>query len=143
MLQTVQTKKRIVQLETQCKYWQTQLEQKKADTAERVKKALATAKANDDKAAQRWQEIAKVRAKSKISQLKIALDARGSVKKRLGTPLSMLRRNKMLLVKFVDQQNEPNEPYVFHFKRIVDGKETVLAEREKERLRLYLAGLFD
>ena len=49
----------------------------------------------------------------------------------------------MFLVRFFDQQNEPNEPYVFHFKRIVDGKETVLAEREKERLRLYLAGAYE
>lgn len=71
MLQTVQTKKRVVQLETHYKYGQKQLELKKADSTERVKKALATAKANDDKAAQRWQEIAKVHAESEISRLKM------------------------------------------------------------------------
>ena len=32
----VQTKERILQLETQCRYWQEQLEQKKADTTEKI-----------------------------------------------------------------------------------------------------------
>ena len=39
----------------------------------------------------------------------------------------------MLLVKSVDQPNEPNEPYVLQSKRTANRKETVLTEREKER----------
>lgn len=30
--------------------------------------------------------------------------------------------NKMPSLKFVDQPEKPNEPYVFHIRRIVDGK---------------------
>ena len=50
--------------------------------------------------------------------------------------------NKILLAKFVDQRNEPTEPDVFQFERTVDGKEAVLTEREKDRLRRYLAEAF-
>ena len=67
-------KKRILKLENQCKYWQKLLEQNKADNIEKVKKALGTAKANEDKAAERRQEIADVRAVAEIKQLKVALE---------------------------------------------------------------------
>ena len=49
----------------------------------------------------------------------------------------------MPFLELINQTIKPNEPYDFHLKRIVDGKETVLTEREQERLRLYLAGAFD
>ena len=51
---------------------------------------------------------------------------------------------KMLLVKFlVGPPDQTEEPFIFHLERIVAGQETVLTEREKERLRLYLAGGYD
>lgn len=46
-------------------------------------------------------------------------------------------RNRILLVKFVDQPNEPDWTCVFHLGRIVNGKETVLLKKGKERLRHY------
>ena len=53
--------------------------------------------------------------------------------------------NKMLLIKcFPGPSPHQTEGLsVFYFKRIVDGQATVLTERERERLRHYLAGAFD
>ena len=51
--------------------------------------------------------------------------------------------NKMLFVRFEDRGNQPWEPWVFQFKKIVHGQETVLTESEKKRLGLYLSGAFD
>ena len=51
--------------------------------------------------------------------------------------------NKLLFVKFDDRGNQPWEPWVFHFKRVVHGQETIFTEREKKRVGLYLAGEYD
>ena len=72
--ETEEDNKRIRKLKAQCKYWQSQLEQNKADTTQRIEKALATAKENSDKAAERRQEIVNVRAADEIKQLKVALE---------------------------------------------------------------------
>ena len=51
--------------------------------------------------------------------------------------------NKMLFMKILVPELEPWEPWVFQFKKIVHGQETILTEREKKRLRFYLAEAYD
>ena len=74
MRQTAQTKKRIVQRETQSEHWQNQFEELQANTAERIKKAVTTAKDNDNKATEQLSQVSKVRAESEMDQLKVAVE---------------------------------------------------------------------
>lgn len=69
-------KKLILKLTIQRNHWQAQLEQYKTDTDEKIEKAVETAKKNADKAAERRQEIANVRAADEIKQLKAALETK-------------------------------------------------------------------
>ena len=92
--ETEEDNKRILKLKAQCKYWQTQLEQNKADTTARISKALATAKENSDKAAERRKEIADVQV-GEIKQLKVALEKKEDefnlVKKQSADEISALK----------------------------------------------------
>lgn len=71
--ETGDDKKRILQLETQCKSLRLMLEEHEADTTAKIEKVRETAKANNDKAAQRRKEIADVQV-NEIEKLKVALE---------------------------------------------------------------------
>ena len=127
MRQTAQTKKRIVQRETQSEHWQNQFEELQANTAERIKKAVTTVKDNDNKATEQLSQVPKLHAESEIDQLKVAVEM----------PLSMITGTKCYWWSSLTSRKSLTS---IQFKSTVDRKETVLTEREKERLNFYLAG---